>query len=199
MIQTSEGLSAANIAVDIFYQLGVRTLYTIGVDFAYQKDTLYTGGNYFSLYWSSRINKFETLDLKYYTYYAGRKLIFAKSKKGESIQTTPILQTYAKALDSYVSQKQNLRLISLSNEILDSPHIEYKEKIDFNESKNFEDKPRQIISQEQFGKDKIDNIIYPILFYRLYRDRKKKIFNIENLKKKYKNIYLQKLSALLKE
>jgi len=199
MPQTSEGLSAANMAVDILYQLGVRTLYMIGVDFAYQKDTLYTGGNYFSLYWSSRINKFETLDVKYYAYYANRKLIPAQSKKGEPIQTTPILQTYAKALNSYVSQKQNLRLISLSDDILDNPHIEYKEQIDFNASNNFENKLSQKIPQEQVEKDKMDNIIYPVLFYRLYRERKKKKFDMEKLKKKYKDIYLQKLLSLLKE
>ena len=113
-----EGLSAANTAVELLHGLGAGTITLAGVDFSFPGDRVYTGGNYFSLYWSSLVFRTRPLDGFFLAQLLGRKSEKAETLEGGETNTVPVMRQYAGALDAFIADHPGLKVFSLSGKMI---------------------------------------------------------------------------------
>jgi len=118
-----EGLSAANMAIELLHGLGAETVTLAGVDFSFPKNRVYTGGNYFSLYWASRAARTRPLDGFFLAQVMERRTEDAATLSGGAVKTVPVMKRYAEALDAYLFRHPEMKVFSLSGDMISMKNI----------------------------------------------------------------------------
>ena len=126
------GCSAVNIAIDLLYHAGARKIVLAGVDLSFPRAEPYTGGNYFSIYWSSRINRIMTLESRYSEYMRSRKYISMVNMSGGSGRTTPVMRNYAEGIELFLKEHPDLEITTLSEKGIFIDGVKKQENLEFN-------------------------------------------------------------------
>lgn len=112
--ELAEGFSFINMAVELLAEWGAEMIVLAGVDLSFPKQNPYSGGNYFSRYFSVRTDRMRTMETAYMNYMRKRVFVEALDNRQERTKTMPVMIQYKDALENYLQKRKNLSVFTMS-------------------------------------------------------------------------------------
>jgi hypothetical protein len=150
-----EGLSFINMSLELLARLGARRILLAGIDLSFPTQHPYTGGNYFSRYFSVRTDRLRTMEMAYLHYMRKRLFVEALDNRDKPVRTTPIMLQYRDALQNYLQRTNTLSVLTLSPCALKIKGIRFLQTEELMGQQEFPEKKKSLFTEKTDSKNPV--------------------------------------------